>query len=73
MKKFMELMRRPITIGDCTVFVLGQILVALGVLGKLKIDEMRRKKTKKDKKGYTKIKLDDIPDDDNIEEVLGWD
>ena len=63
MKKFMELMRRPITIGDCVVFVLGQILVALGVLGKLKIDEMRRKKTKKDKKGYTTVKLDDLSDD----------
>ena len=63
MKKFKELMRRPITIGDCVVFVLGQILVALGMLGKLKIDEMKRKKTKKDKKGYTTVKLDDLPDD----------
>lgn len=74
--KFKELMRKPITIGDCAIFVLGQILVALGMLGKLKIDEMKRKKTKKDKKGYTKIKLDDLPDDGEdveIKEVFSWD
>ena len=77
--KFKELMRKPVTFGDLVQFYLGAWIVyalaALGMLGKLKIDEMRRKKTKNEKKGYTKIKLDDLPDDDNIEveEVFSWD
>lgn len=84
MKKFKELMRKPITWGDCFKCIfwgtLGSLAIVAGfVAGILRWigskGEKKPEKIKKEKKGYTKIKLDDLPDDDgiNIEEVFSWD
>ena len=80
MKKFKELMRKPITLGDywsyCFWSMIGYLAFIAGFIGIEKWKSRKAKKAKKEKKGYTTVKLDDIPtdpDESEIEKVLGWD
>lgn len=80
MKKFKELMRKPITWGDycsyCFWCMIGYLALVAGFIGIGKWESRKAKKAKKEKKGYTTVKLDDIPkdpDESEIEEVLSWD
>lgn len=78
--KFKELMRKPITWGDLAWLnfwsMIGTLAACAGFYG-IEVWKIRKnKKAKKDKKGYTKIKLDDLPDDGEdveIKEVFSWD
>lgn len=71
MKKFKELMRKPITWGDffkCTFWgTLGSLAIVAGILCWIgSKGEKEPEKTKKEKKGYTTVKQVN-PDD------LDWD
>lgn len=70
MKKFKELMRRPITWGDyctyCFGVLIGYLALIAGFIGIGKWKSRKAKKAKKEKKGYTTVKQVN-PDD------LDWD
>lgn len=70
MKKFKELMRRPITWGDycsyCFWCIIGYLALVAGFIGIGKWESRKAKKAKKEKKGYTTVKQVN-PDD------LDWD
>lgn len=65
MKKFKEIMTRPITWGDVLKMwiwsMAGYLAVVLSFLGKLKYNEWKQHRSKKTK-GYTSVKLDDPED-----------
>ena len=60
MKKFKELMRKPITWGDycsyCFWCMIGYLAVIAGFIGIGKWESRKAKKAKKEKKGYTTVK-----------------
>ena len=76
MKKFKELMRRPITWGDycsyCFWRMIGYLALIAGFIGIGKWESRKAKKAKKEKKGYTTVKQPDVSDWDwsEIDEAL---
>lgn len=76
MKKFKELMRKPITWGDIAWLdfwsMIGLLAIYAGFIGIGKWESRKAKKAKKDKKGYTTVKQPDVSDWDwnEIDEAL---
>ena len=76
MKKFKELMRKPITWGDIAWLdfwsMIGCLAVIAGFIGIGKWESRKAKKAKKEKKGYTTVKQPDVSDWDwnEIDEAL---